>query len=399
MAKVKAVVLNKIGKDGLTNIKIRLTHQGKSREIGTDYYIPYEKMSSDGTVEESYPNYAKLNKVLRELIHEYYAIIDDLGRAIRVMSINDLVNHLKNKDLATSFTKYAEIRTAELQKEGRFSYATTYEAMLKHLQRFTGNVSFRDITSTFLQGFETYLKIRECKPNTRRIYLNNIRAIFNVARVRRVINIPNPFDDFKVKAGQAIKRALNVSDIRRLITGQYRGAVQRSVDIFAMILYLNGINFKDLLYIKPDNYSGGRIIFNRAKTGTPISIRVFPEAQRLIEKYRGEKYLLNFLDEDDSHEHYKTLLKETNKKLKVAFGGQISTYSARHSVASIMANLDIPIETVSMTLGHALPGSSMTGLYITFNTKKIDEAMEKVIAHISEPEDTVKPQLKRLSGN
>jgi hypothetical protein len=59
MAKLKPVVLrDKIGVDGNTNIKIRITHGGKSREIRTPYYIDPKFMGSDGVINNKYSGQA-----------------------------------------------------------------------------------------------------------------------------------------------------------------------------------------------------------------------------------------------------------------------------------------------------------------------------------------------------
>ena len=49
-----------------------------------------------------------------------------------------------------------------------------------------------------------------------------------------------------------------------------------------------------------------------------------------------------------------------------------------------MAELEIPIETISQTLGHSLPGSAMTAVYVKFNNNKVDDAMAKVIAYLND---------------
>jgi len=61
-----------------------------------------------------------------------------------------------------------------------------------------------------------------------------------------------------------------------------------------LIFYLAGINIIDLLHLK--SIVNGRIEFKRAKTGRLYSIKVEPEAQAVIDKYRGKNYLLNIMD-------------------------------------------------------------------------------------------------------
>ena len=53
-------------------------------------------------------------------------------------------------------------------------------------------------------------------------------------------------------------------------------------------------------------------------------------------------------------------------------------YIARHSWATIAAELDIPKETIAAALGHEL-GNPTTSIYIDFNMKKVDEPNRRVI--------------------
>lgn len=64
-----------------------------------------------------------------------------------------------------------------------------------------------------------------------------------------------------------------------------------------------------------------------------------------------------------------------------AFPG-LTTYWARHTWATIASELDIPIETIGLALGHKV-GSSVTNIYIRYNPAKIDDANRKVIDYVS----------------
>jgi integrase len=384
MPSIKPFIKNDFVKlTGKANIKIRVCHEGKTRFIATEWNIEPQYMKSDGTISSDYPNANKLNMSLNELLNEYYAVIDNIGLKIRHMTINSLLECLRNKDIATSFSKFAQARIEELKEQGRLSYAHSYEIMLIALSKFSTNLAFKDINIEFLQRFDLALKNSGCKTNTRKIYLSNIRAILNVATERGLINLPNPYRNFHIKQERTAKRSLSTTELRSLFSIEFSPTIQRSVDIFKLILYLNGINLKDLLYITPDRVYNGRIEVNRAKTGIPLSVKIFPEAMQIIERYKGNRYLLNIMEADDSYDAYNAFLRQTNVNLKKAYGGKIGTYHARHSLASLLSELDTPMETISQVLGHNLPGSAMTATYIKFNTSKVDEAMGKVIAYLN----------------
>jgi len=381
MPTLKPVVKGYKRSDGKCKIYIRVIHNSKAGFVPTAYYIEPRAMRKDGTVQSSHTLHAKLTRALNGLLYEYNSILLDMDT--RRMTVNEIVTRLRNKDSGEDFFKYANLRIGNLRKEERFSYAESYEVTLIHLRSaFRQTLKFSDINVDMLERFEAYLKVRGAKVNTRRIYLNNIRAIFNHALDHDIIQLPTPFRKFKVKQEKTQKRSISVDALRRLRVGHYLPAQQRSVDLFFLSLYLIGINLKDLLYLTPDRVYNGRLEYRRAKTGTLFSVKIFPEAEYIFHKYIGKKYLLRFLDGNDSFIHYKCVLKETNKCLKLAgkINGidNITTYSARHSWASIASDLNVPKEVISMALGHQI-GSEMTDVYIKFNEAKIDEANEKVL--------------------
>ena len=55
----------------------------------------------------------------------------------------------------------------------------------------------------------------------------------------------------------------------------------------------------------------------------------------------------------------------------------LTTYWARHTWATLAAELEIPKETIAAALGHG--GNTVTDIYIDFDRKKVDEANRRVI--------------------
>ena len=398
MAKLKPVVLkSKIGIDGKTNIKIRLTHDGKSREISTPWYIDPKYMSRDGIISSKYPGAGTLNMAINMMLVKYNLILSEMGPEIIYTDINTILKKLRGPSVyGSTFTSYLKYRIDQLKKENRSSYAESYQVTLLHLESFTGKseIDFKEITISFLRDFEGYLRqSRGVRTNTVRIYLNNIRSLFNHAIEAGIIRADlYPFRKFKIAQEKSIKRPLSIDDLKKLLlvrTTLPEGQ-KRAVDIFFLSFYLIGINLKDLLYLRPENVYKDRLFYGRFKTGREYSIRIFPQAQEIIDCYRGEKYLLRFLEEKKKITpasrrgiEHKDILNNTNKHLrivakKIGLNVKLSTYFARYSWATIAAELDTPFDVISRALGHEM-GNPTTAIYINFNIEKVDRANEKVI--------------------
>ncbi len=391
MASLKPVLKNYFVKEsGKSTIFIRISHDGKTRYIKTPWEIESRFMNQDGTINGKYPGQAKLNLALYSLLSEYNGILDNIGKDIINIDINTLTNKLRrHQGSGEGFMKYIKERIKILRSEKRFSYAGTYEATIKHLKDFTNReeILFKEINLDFLNRFERHLATKGKRINTIRIYLNNIRTVFNHAIDNDIIKQELfPFRKFKVKEEMTMKRNLDVEEIKKLLSQNLSLPRQRALDLFMLSFYLLGINFKDLLFLTPENLFKGRIEYIRAKTGTKLSVKMQPEALRIIDKYKGEKYLLRFMDYQNPKRKtvaYMDVVKETNKLLKkickkAEMDIPLSTYYARHSIATLAYNMGIQESTISEILGHKY-GSRMTNIYIERDTKRIDEAQRMII--------------------
>lgn len=218
--------------------------------------------------------------------------------------------------------------------------------------------------------------------------MRNLRAVFNFA-INEEITANYPFRKFKIKTVRTAKRSLEVKELRELFTMEVEEWQRQYRDFFMLSFLLIGTNAKDILDLPANAIVRGRIEFNRAKTKKLYSIRVEPEARAIIERYRGKAHLISALDTRTGHKQY---VRQCNHALKLIGtqsrkGGKsvgeplfpnITTYYARHSWATIAAELDIPKETIAAALGHDM-GNSTTAIYINFNQRKVDEANRRVI--------------------
>ena len=60
--------------------------------------------------------------------------------------------------------------------------------------------------------------------------------------------------------------------------------------------------------------------------------------------------------------------------------GELTTYTFRHTWATIAAHLDVPKEVIGKALGHGK--KVVTDIYIDFDQTKIDKANRKVIDYV-----------------
>jgi integrase len=219
-----------------------------------------------------------------------------------------------------------------------------------------------------------------------------------------------PFRKVKIEREVTRNRNLPVDVIRKIrdFTPQSH-TMQIAIDMFMLQLYLFGTNIKDLFYMKHENTIGGRLQFNRHKTDRFYNIKLEPEAIAIIEKYKGEKHMMWFADYChlyresgykphtreselqwiDSRAWLKMInrqLKKIQSDLELNLVCSLTSYFSRHSFATIMREIGISRDDISLCLGHRDPEQSMkiSGIYINEDYERADVANRKLIDYINE---------------
>ena len=264
-------------------------------------------------------------------------------------------------------------------KEGRTR--ELYQHTLAKLRAFAGNgpLYIEDIDRVWLHGFENSIG---GKVNSRAIHLRNLRTICNFA-LDEEFTSHYPFRKFKIKTEETRKKALTVEQVRAYMAvpgpNEYR-------DIFLLLLYLRGINIGDLAKLTEADVVNARIEYRRNKTGMLYSIKVEPEALEILDRWKGESHLLRCFDRYQDPHDYNRRMREALKKMKSPDGALIepdcSSNWARHTWATMCAELDVPDPTISLGMGHRIAGHRTTAIYIKRDQRKVDEANRLVIDYI-----------------
>ena len=284
----------------------------------------------------------------------------------------------------------------ELQKNAgtKSVYQQTASRILAYDQSIQHR-EFNDINKGWLEKFDSFMALTAPKKNARNIHLRNIRAIFNYAINIKELDIAYPFRSFKITAEATASRALTIDQIRMLRSYPIEEPhLAKYRDLFMLMIYLRGINAADLFSATKSNVVNGRLEYYRKKTGTFYSVKIEPEAQAIIDRYAGENYLLDICDSWSNPTDYLRKMDKGLKNIgpmerkgrggKKTYSGilpQLSTYYSRHTFASLGAELHLPIEIVSESLGHKI-GSPTTAIYVHYLRQQVDDATRKIIDYI-----------------
>lgn len=383
------------GWDKPAPLKITIRHRGKAILIPTGISLLTEQWDDVARRIVNHPKAAQLNNLLNRRYCDVECELlrlqeDGAFHFMRITQVREAIMNViePKQQIDTSrlfmsrLRRFAELKTNQRTKE-------IYEATISRIQahdRRCEQLAFEDIDRAWLNGFDTFLAKTAPSVNARSIHMRNIRAVFNDA-IDDEITQHYPFRKYKIKRAATPKRSLSVEELRELFAYPVEDYQRKYLDIFKLTFMLIGINICDLCHLK--RIKGGRIEYQRAKTHRLYSVKVEPEAMEIIERNKGEHWLINPLDGNSNYKNYARRLNDALQSIgEVEVGKQgrktikplhpeLTTYWARHTWATIAASLDIPKETIAAALGHG--GNTITDIYIDFDQRKVDDANRKVL--------------------
>lgn len=396
-------------KDGKGSIIINVYHNFSTSSFSTGIRVSPSEWAGDKVVKVSGC------EAINARLHEMKTKID---KQIAILSINDNFEQMSASDIKAEISEDKVKKTkghyiSDLFKEyisvNNLKPGTKelYNITLKKILDFSGDIIIEKINLKWLLEFDRYLAKTICV-NSRSIYLRNLRAVCNYA-CHIEINYKYPFINFQIKQEPTRKRSATIELLRKLY--RYPTSKQNAMyrDYFFLMFFLIGINAKDLLLAKKSQVIDGRLEYIREKTNKKYSVKIEPEAAKLIKKYSGKgEYLLDAMDHCV---HYKSFFRQINEALrrigpkKIEYIQNennifeepkqttiiqpvipgITTYYARHSWATIAYSIGVPLNIISQALGHA-DGNRTTLIYVKYDQLKADEANRKVIDYLMQYE-------------
>ncbi len=403
--------------DGSFNVKIRITHNRKSKYVSTSFYIKDKQVTAKYGIKDR-----SIIKKVEEEIDSYWDIIKKLPD-IQNLDVSDLVDLLekektKLKAPEIDFIAFSKKHISQLESNGGGKYAASFKTTINSLGDFFGreSVLIAEINANMLVSYEVYLRKDRVitrlnqfgKPvqtkqkgmgNGALTYLTNIRTLFNAALFEYndedngVINIKHyPFRKYKLdKKKLPEKRSLKPTTIKQLLDFHEEKPSRATLgrDVFLISFYLLGTNLIDLYEVS--KIENGRLVYNRIKTADRradsafISIKVEKELQPLIDKYRDKKgkRVFRFYEMYTSSENF---VKAVNIGLaQVAKMLELdvipTTYCARHSWATIARNnCKVSKDDVAMALNHVDTKHKVTDAYLNTDWSVIDNANTEVLS-------------------
>ena len=393
-------------------IKLRISHKKEKAYISLGIKVSPEEWDGNAVVgHKQAKTYNSLIIARLGAAKTQLANLDLLGRTNKMTAsqIKDVIENggeVQEEEQAHNFYDYyVETMNAKTKDKTRSSYEQTLINLMKHDPELKER-NLDDIDYRYMEGLDKWFEERGVKVNSRAVYYRNIRAVFNSA-CKDGLTVNYPFRRFKIRKEPTKKINLSIEELRLLkdFPTTY-GTHAKYRDIFMLMFYMRGINAVDIFALKESNIRHGRIDYIRSKTGKPYSVKIEPEMQEIFDRYKGKDYLLDVCDGVKTEKEYRTryegFLHRMDRGLKKIgpvtwtkqqgpspifhpILPQISQYWCRHTTATLMAKMGVPIQFIAASLGHD-HGNKTTNIYIEISEEDVDKANRALIDYVNKKE-------------
>lgn len=360
----------KINKKGTYPVKIRVTYKrvrhhyltGKNLKIEEWDILPATKTKALKEIRESIENSFSLVKMNVE------ALAEKGGFSF------DSLNLRLSKASGASVNMALKAKIENLRKEERIGSMGICENVLSNIEKFAGNnLSFETISVDWLKRYEKHMLIDK-KHSTVGFHMREIRIIMNDAKKAGIIkDTQYPFGKgkYEIPTSEGTKKALTLQQLGSVVRfSDGTEITERYRDLWFFIYLCNGINVADLIKLKYKNIKDDEICFVRQKTERTTKMRkeiratLTEDLQKIITRWGNkpqlENYIFPYLNGKEDAEKIKRITKDLTKRINKRMKdignhlkiGDITTYTARHSFATILKRSGANIAFISESLGH-----------------------------------------------
>lgn len=289
----------------------------------------------------------------------------------------------------TKFSTYAIQLAAECRINGYYSRAANYLTAIRSFTKAVGELSLNKIDKTVLVRYQEWMRMQGISDNTASCYNRTLRAIYNKAASEGLVSDHHPFDACFTGKMKTDKRSIDEHCIIRLKNADLSRHEELipTRDLFLFSFYAMGMPFVDIAYLKKTQIKDKLLVYRRHKTHQMVKVPLCEDAIHIINIYSSQTIdyvfpLLSSLNEAKAYLEYCTRLNAYNRSLKrlakvTGINIALTSYTMRHSWASLAYKSSVPLSVISQALGHTRPDTTM--IYIrSLDNAQMQEGNDKV---------------------
>lgn len=386
------------GKEG--NIYYQVIHNRVVCPIRTDYRI-FESEWDDGASTLSYPTpvHAERRNYLQSVenhiewdIKRLKIIIALLDRRHECYTTDDIVTKFSRQANEQSLFTFMQEAIGQLKRLNRIRTSETYAATLSSFMKFREgqDILLYEVDSDTMMLYEAWLKGKGICPNTISFYMRILRAVYNRAVEKELVEQKHPFKHVYTGIDKTVKRAVPLKAIKRIkeLDLRLKPHLDYARDLFLFSFYTRGMSFIDLAYLKKSDLQNGFLTYRRRKTNQQLTVKWEKCMAEIVAKYNDcstTQYLLPIITNPlvDERKQYRNAIYRVNTALKeiarmISLPMPLTMYCARHGWASIAKSKNIPLSVISEGMGH--DSEETTRIYLaSLDSYVIDQANSLIL--------------------
>ena len=406
MGNIKIVLFTyKTLKDNTHPIMLRVTARGERKYLSLSYSCPPDQWDDSNSRPNENFSPKKDRDELIEIIEETNSRCRQIIRRMADEYNTDwtldefMAKYSRSVLKPLKVGEYAARVRERLKLAGRYRTGDVYwdtwinlKGFLKSRKRIKSDISFSEITESFLREFKEYHEGKGNRPGHIHHLMRTLRALYNLAIEDGYAvkdNYPFKFKKLGIERGEPFRRAITPEELTKIRDVKLIDPDQKLArDLFMFSFYTRGMNFIDITLLKPGNIEGDRLIYIREKTGRRFSMELVPAAQQIINKYQSEnKYIFPLLMTNHKtgtakYNRIKKMRAQINFNLhkvakKARLNKIITFYVARHTFATKAKIYDKEdTNVIQELLGHS--DVKTTEVYLkSFEDEFLDKAARK----------------------
>jgi len=372
-----------IKKNGKFSIGLRVNVHGKETKVSTKLEVEQKDWDSNSQMPKPKAVLSEFLKLVNALDDHLYSE-GRLGEEISIQSVKDF--YAGKKRIKPEHQSFYEYLHEFLKRRSDLKPNTTkvYKTTLGALKQFRPQFRIADITLKFVEDFDAFLKsVRNNKDGGRNNRHKNLKTLVN-DMIDHGINIPNPYNLFRMPMYGKKDIYLEEDEIQRL----YQLQIKFDRDSYARIsLYMfllacfTGFRISDIKDLKWSDidYEKKQIKKRMVKTEGKVVTVLYEKAWRLLiviasvtgnragKKNLGTERLI--FEKIPSEPTINKYLKKLAQMAEIP--KEVSFHVSRHTFATLHQHNGTDIYIISKLLGHS--SITVTQRYLNGTEKMISD--------------------------
>lgn len=375
MAKLSLSLDERTERNGMQQIRLRITNKGTNAFAGTGVWVEPQYFAKY-SLYDPIRGKAYMAAEKREQVRLFVKRFEDVMAAMDPVELDQLMaSEIKKMALGTPnahtqvrleknahatgdflkwFEQYGESRRTVKTQE---SYAYGLKVLRAYCDaRHLWTLSIGEIDYARVSDFGRWLG--ESKGDATRHMLEcYVRAAYKEAQKRHMVSRDrDPYYDYSIKPVPVKDiECLTAQQMHTLMTAEMPNkGTQMGRDVALMSFYLCGANLVDL-YEMP-KAKAGHVEFVRHKVNgrwqKTVQIRIEPELKALIERYKGDGRLLHFSATYGNYESFRHKIGHRLRDVSKVVGFDVNLAMIRRTWATLAAELECPDAVIDMCMGH-----------------------------------------------